>query len=156
MSVGFFVVRANTHHMNAWRRAVLAGGVFAMVSTGCSREPAAPVRGAPDHTYSVRGLVEMIPAKDKPTAEFVVHHEPIPEFVNPNGTKGMPAMSMPFPLAKGVSIEGVKVGDAVELTFNLWTTPGVRGFEVTQVRTLPAGTTLNFVGGAGKGSGGQP
>lgn len=112
----------------------------------CSREPSSPPppRGAPDATYTVRARVVMVPSKDHPTAEFMLHHEAIPEFVNPNGTKGMVSMTMPFPVAKGVSLDSIAVGDAVEVTFNLWTTPGSRGYEVSNIRELPKDTVLSF------------
>jgi Copper binding periplasmic protein CusF len=114
---------------------------------GCERSTPttnAPTRGEPNHTYTVRGKVEMLPDPSRPTSEFVVYHEPIPGFVNPNGTLGMPAMSMPFPVKQGLSLKLVNVNDIVEIDFAVWTTPGVRGFEATAVRVLPPTTVLNF------------
>jgi Cu/Ag efflux protein CusF len=48
--------------------------------------------------------------------EILVKHEPIPEYRDENGAiVGMAAMTMPFYLAKSVSLHGIKAGDAVEL-----------------------------------------
>lgn len=133
------------------RRVLLLLVMSLLALPACTREDAPPVapvrpssRGEPDHTYVVRARVEMLPVAGKPTTEFVVHHEAIPEFVGFSGEKGMESMSMPFPLAKSASLEGVKVGDAVEVTFVVWMTPGVRGFEARQIRKLPDSTRLNF------------
>lgn len=107
----------------------------------CSR---APQRGKPDLTFTTRGKVVMLPDKAKPTSEFQVHHEAIDDFDMGTGKKGMDSMIMPFPLAKNVSLEGLAVGDIIELTFVVWTTPGIRGYEVTALKELPPETTLEF------------
>lgn len=106
--------------------------------------PPTPARGPADATYTVRARVLTIPDPAKPTAEFVVVHEPIPDFVNPNGTKGMPSMAMPFPLKPGVTLDGIAAGDIVRITFDLWTKPGQRGYEATRVEELPADTVLEL------------
>jgi Cu/Ag efflux protein CusF len=106
--------------------------------------PASSPRGEPDDTYTVRGQVEQIPTKDKPTSEFMVHHEAIDNFKNPNGKLGMNSMSMPFPLAKGLALDGITPGDIVELEFVVWTKPGHRGYEVRRITKLPADTQLHF------------
>ena len=72
-------------------------------------------------TYTVKGRVEQLPDPRVPGSMFQVHHEDIPGFVRQDGTLGMNAMTMPFPPAPGVSLEGLSVGDEVELTFEvLW------------------------------------
>lgn len=86
----------------------------------------------------------MLPQAGNPAAELIVHHEPINDFANPNGTKGMNSMSMPFPPAKGLSLEGLAIGDPVELTFAYWSTPGSMGYEMTKITKLPPGTELHF------------
>lgn len=100
----------------------------------------------------------MLPEAGKPTSEFLVHHEAIPEFVNFNGTKGMDSMTMPFPLGKGVDLSGLRVADVVEITFVVWMTPGQRGFEVRGVKKLPGDTVLAFgkVSDADAASGTEP
>lgn len=112
-------------------------------SCSVPKSPAA-VRPAPDATYTVRGRVEALPIPGKPQTEFIVHHEPIPDFKGFDGTTGMPEMSMPFPLAAGLSIDGLSVGDPIEFTLAMWTTPGQRGYEITRFIKLPADTALNL------------
>lgn len=127
--------------------AVLAAPLAACDRSATEPTPTAPPttpRGEPNDTYTVRGQVESVPSPDKPTAEFVVKHEAIDDFKNPNGTRGMNSMSMPFPLTKGLSLEGIAPGDKVEMTFVVWTTPGQRGYEVRKITKLPADTELHF------------
>lgn len=106
--------------------------------------PAASDRGEPDDTYTVRGEVVSVPSPDKPTAEFFVKHEAIDEFKNPGGTRGMNSMTMPFPLGKGVSLQGLAPGDKIEFVMAVWTTPGKRGYEIRKITRLPAETELHF------------
>lgn len=130
------------------------GGVL----SGCPKggAPASKAAGldrAPDVSYTTRGVVESLPAADKPTSEFIVRHEAIDDFLNPvNGKLGMNAMSMPFTLGKGVSLDGIKLGDKVSLTFGVWYKPGAAGtdrksidsYAVTRIAALPADTQLEF------------
>jgi Cu/Ag efflux protein CusF len=110
--------------------------------------PSGPT-GEPDATYTTRGKVEMLPDPRNAASEFVVHHEPIDDFKNPSGTKGMNSMSMPFPLARAVSLDGIAVGDVVEITFSHWSKPGNMGYQATKVVELPPDTKL-FFGKAGE------
>ena len=129
----------------------LAGiAALAMISlASCGRatpaDPPHSSRGEPDAVYTVRGRVEQVPAPEKPLAEFFVKHEPIDDFKNPDGTLGMDTMSMPFPLAKGVTLTGIAPGDLVEIDMAVWTKPGSRGFEARRVTRLPPDTQLRFV-----------
>jgi hypothetical protein len=124
----------------------------ALTLPACERNPSEPApptppapssRGEPDDTYTVRGQIEQIPTPDKPTSDFIVHHEAIDNFKNPDGTLGMNSMSMPFPLAKGLRLEVVP-GDIVELQFVVWTKPGHRGYEVRKITKLPPDARLEF------------
>lgn len=125
---------------------LIACGVGIMALLSCRREaaPAAAARPEPDAVYTVRGRIVMLPEAGKPLSDLQIHHEPIETLVNPNGTVGMPAMIMPFPVAKGVSLDGLAVGDAVEFTFAHWTKPGSRGYEVRTIAKLAADTKLNL------------
>jgi Cu/Ag efflux protein CusF len=118
-----------------WRGA-LASLCLAVV--GCSRGPSLP---PPDQTYTLRGRIETVPARDKPASELMIEHEPIPTFVNREGrVVGMNSMVMPFTPAPGVSLEGYKAGDIVEFTFEVrWKNGGSR---LTNLRKLPPDTAL--------------
>lgn len=125
-------------------------GMVLLLAAGCDKPTSTDSSAAhkpADATYTVRGKVEMVPSRDKPTAEFVVLHEPIDDFVDPKGARGMNSMSMPFPLAPGTSVEGIAAGDAVEITFGVWYTPdksAIASFRATGVRKLPGDTQLRF------------
>jgi Cu/Ag efflux protein CusF len=98
--------------------------------------------------YTVRGEITQLPAPDREGSELMVRHEPMPEFKNAKGeVVGMGAMTMPFPLAEGVSLEGLSVGDEVSLTFEVQFEPST-SFQTTQITKLPADTELDFSGGA--------
>lgn len=133
-------------------------GVVSIVPAGCtSRQaspPPAPTSRKPDDTYTVRGKVEMLPSPAKPQAEFMLHHEPIPTFKRPDGKLGMDEMAMPFPVGS-VNLDGIAVGDKVEVEFGVWNRsdrPGFEKFELLTIRKLPEDTELRFAPpkGAGK------
>lgn len=123
--------------------------VVAVPLVGCDSKPPSTAPAAkPGPTHTVRGKVEGLPVKDKPSTSFMVHHEAIAEWLRPDGTKGMNSMTMPFPLADGVSLDGITIGDIVELTVIQYLGDKVP-YRVSSIRKLPADTTLNFgkVGG---------
>jgi Cu/Ag efflux protein CusF len=106
-----------------------------------SPTPAAP---EPDAVYVVRGRVVELPDPKNPTKEFRVHHEPIPTFKTPAGeVVGMREMIMPFPVSDPSLLEGVAVGDIVELTFADWYKP-MRTYKVTKLVKLAPDTKLEL------------
>jgi Cu/Ag efflux protein CusF len=66
-----------------------------------------------------------------------------------DGKLGMDAMTMPFPLAKGVSLVGFAAGDVVEVTFEVRWKSQPR-FQTTKIVKLPADTEVR----TGKAKGG--
>jgi len=126
-------------------------GVLLALCAGCSGEEPAPVAAAPaaapDATadvYIVRGEVATLPPPERPTRGFYVHHEAIDDFRGSDGTiVGMDAMTMLFPLDDPALLEGLAVGDKVELTYEVnW--HGEPMQRVTALRRLPADTELVF------------
>ena len=72
----------------------------------------------PVQVYDVRGIVAQLPSG--PGTELMIEHEEIPHFVGASGdTVGMNEMTMGFPVAEGVSLEGFAVGDSVQFTFEV-------------------------------------
>ncbi|HEX6200701.1 MAG TPA: copper-binding protein [Thermoanaerobaculia bacterium] len=116
---------------------------------GCGGGERVPAEDAvtdpPDQTYSVRGEVVALPDERRPDdRQLRVRHESIPDFVGFEGeVVGMASMSMPFPLATAVDLEGVEPGDPVEMTFEVrWEgTPPIR---IVELEELPPGTELDF------------
>lgn len=127
---------------------------LAVLGSGCedrpqqaSEQPAEKTRGEPTGIYTVRGVVISLPDPKKPGggSDLQIRHERIPEFKDAAGVAiGMNAMIMPFPLAKGVTLDGVAVDDKVEFTFAAWMQPGQRGWELRTIRKLPSDTPLDF------------
>jgi hypothetical protein len=112
--------------------------------TAC--KPSQGVRGArtTGRTYTIRGQVVSLPDPAQPGSGLVLQHEAVDDFVGRDGkTVGMDPMSMPFPVAQGVSLAGIAPADVVEFDLNVdWQaeTP----VAVTRVRKLPPGTKLVF------------
>lgn len=120
---------------------------LAISLAACRQKPQAP-----SARYTVRGAVASLPIAGDPTTELRVHHEAIPSFRAswPDGPLGMKSMTMPFPLGEGVSLEGLKIGDPVELTFAVdydAKSGSVLRYRATAVKPLPADTVLDFGGG---------
>lgn len=93
-------------------RSVVVIFVALMISVFASNIGAAQ----PVFTYKVKGVIKFLPGKGTAANEIMVKHEPIPDYRDEAGNVvGMAAMTMPFYLAKGVSIESLAVGDKVEM-----------------------------------------
>ena len=100
--------------------------------------------GGPDYenTYTTRGIVRSLPG-DKATQEFIIHHEEIPEYVRRDGGRGMNEMAMPLPVPDRSILEGVRVGDKVELTWGESFVHENR-IGVISIRPLPDDTELDL------------
>ncbi len=131
---------------NAPRRigsALLATTLMLALLAGCGGKTATPTADM----YTVRGVVEKLPQSDGPDRSLYIHHEPIPGYRDENGaTVGMMAMTMPFPVAPGVSLDGIAPGDPVEFTFAVTWKPK-SGYEITAIHELPPDTVIDFDGG---------
>jgi len=117
--------------------------VFAFALAGC-RDEAGPAAAA--DRYTARGEVVRVSAAG-PTPEISIRHEPIPDFKDRTGAVvGMMAMVMPFPVAEGVSLDGLSPGDKVRFRFAMDWKAGRT--QVEFLEKLPPGTALDFGGGA--------
>ncbi len=122
----------------------------AVAISACGRSDAElPIqqRKPADKVYTTRAVVESLPDPNRPTAQFIVHHEAIDEFVNPDGTRGMNAMSMPMNVAPGVPMGDLKVGDKIELDLSVWNSDDGKRivfYQATRIKALPADTELKF------------
>jgi hypothetical protein len=122
----------------------------------CSRErePAPTVRTA---EYEVRGRITDLPREGSPASDLRVYHESMPSFrhtwpaddgVTPK--MGMGSMDMNFPPAEGLSLEGVAIGDAVVLTFEVdyrIEDGTIASYRTTSIERLPDGVTLDLPDG---------
>lgn len=116
--------------------ALLAG-----VPAACDHGSTAAAVPGPTHT--VRAKVVALPRPGDPSSAFTLAHEEIPTWARPDGGKGMHAMEMPFPVAAGVSLEGLAPGDKVELSVRQYTGGSVP-YEVIALKKLPADTVLKL------------
>lgn len=97
--------------------------------------------------YTVRGRIQALPDENKPTSQFLVHHEPVPSFMREGTVVGMKSMTMPFPVAKSLSLDGFFVDDIIELTFEIQLDPETSRtlqYEAISVTRLSPETALVF------------
>jgi Cu/Ag efflux protein CusF len=119
----------------------------AIIAAGCSRgqmneQPAAAASDA--QTYVVRGEVISVPQAGAPGTQLIIKHEPIDYFRDSTGQIiGMSTMGMPFTLGKGVSLEGIRPGDKIEMRWVLQWKPEAKEY-VESLRKLPIETQLKF------------
>ena len=130
--------------MRALRIIALLGTIIA---AGCSQEQRhdQPAVAASDaRMYVIRGEVISVPQEGKPGTQFIVKHEPIDNFRDASGQiVGMSTMGMPFTLGKGVSLEGIRPGDKIEIGWVIQWKPEAKEY-VESVQKLPAETQLRF------------
>lgn len=112
-----------------------------LVACGSGGKSAAPATGA--RRYTVRAEVVELPDPRATARQLELRHEPIDDFEDASGKAvGMDSMVMPFALAPGVPLDGVSIGDPVEVVIAVtWAPPSLR---VEQLRELPEGTALAF------------
>lgn len=120
------------------RVATLAGVALlaALSAGGCSKAEPGP-------QLTVRGAIEnLTEAHGKPVA--LIRHEAIPDFVDGYGEKRtMESMAMAFGVSPGVSLDGLEIGDKVEIRFHV-DRERYPTFHITAVRELPADTALQL------------
>ena len=112
-----------------------------LLLAGCGDGPDEPA--AQTHRYTVRGIVQQVPAANEPGSSLMVKHEPIHNYKRRGEVVGMDSMVMPFPPAADLSLEGIKPGDKVRLTFEQTTGNGP-SLETTAIEKLPPDTNLEF------------
>ncbi|MDP9121594.1 MAG: copper-binding protein [Acidobacteriota bacterium] len=115
--------------------------LFLLVLASCARRAEQRPHG---HSYTLRGEVTQLPDPGSDPGSLSVHHEPVDDLVDRDGRKvGMDSMVMPFPLARGVTLDGVAVGDPIAFTLRVdWQAdPEI---EIVAVRKLAPGTRLSW------------
>jgi hypothetical protein len=117
------------------RNVALACAVILTMAAGCGQ------KSTKGRDYTLRAQVVQPP--DAATGLYI-YHEAVDDWVSRDGKMdGMDPMAMPFPVAKGVSLEGIQANDKVEVKLHVdWNAD--RPVEITQVRELPPDTKLVF------------
>ncbi|MFA7237973.1 MAG: copper-binding protein [Phycisphaeraceae bacterium] len=109
-----------------------------------SPPPEAASKGASARSYTVRGEIVQLPGAGSVDSQMLIRHEAIPDFVDDQGkVVGMMSMTMPFPVATGVSLEGLKVGDAIQFTFELDWKAKVP-YQIVKIEKLAGDVKLNW------------
>jgi hypothetical protein len=120
-----------------------------------SSNRAAPAGDVREDVYTgIRGVVTMLPVEGNPASELKIQHEQIPTFlnkdgeigVNMRGVPGMASMNMPFPVAEGLDISSLAIGDKVMFDFTVyWGRPDAGpAWEITRFEKLDPATELDF------------
>jgi hypothetical protein len=115
----------------------LALGLLAvLLAAGCARKE----RG---HNYVVRGQVVELPSPANGNL-LQLHHEAVDGFVTREGrVEGMDSMTMPFLVARNVSLRDIRTGDKIEVILHVdWQAD--RAVEITGLRKLAPDQKLDF------------
>ncbi len=87
--------------------------------------------------YTVKGVIKGLPGNGLAANEILVKHEAIPGYRDDSGAiVGMMAMTMPFYVAEGLSLGGIKEGDTVEMKVEQHLRPKFTE-EVTSITKVP-------------------
>lgn len=123
---------------------LLAAFAILLSLAGCAGKEGSDSQGG-GHTYTVRGQVTQLPDPASPGSGLYVSHEAIDNYVARSGeVEGMDPMNMPFPVADGVSLDGIQPTDVVEFDLHVDWQSEETPVEITRIRELPAGTKLDF------------
>lgn len=95
-------------------------------------------------TYTVRGQVTQLPDPANPGSGLYLNHEAIDDFVSRDGeVVGMDPMTMSFLVDEDVPLEGIAVGDVVEIELHVDWGADTEA-EIVEIRELPPGTKLVY------------
>lgn len=101
---------------------------------------------------SIQGEIKSMPSEGMMGGEAQIRHRQIPDFKGADGSipetqdgiPGMRSMTMPFPIADGVSLDGYAVGDKVEFDFAVsWDGPRP-SWEITRIVKLDPSTEIDY------------
>jgi hypothetical protein len=106
------------------------------LATDCSQ------KSGPVQRYQMRA--ELLQLPEGSNRDLLIRHEAIDGFADRDGKRvGMDPMSMPFPVAEGVSLAGLAPGDVVRCTLEVdWQQRSP--VKIAAIEKLPAGTQLTF------------
>lgn len=123
----------------AFRRTLFLLAVLSLA--GCSGSSGGEESG---RTYTVRGQVTQLPDPSNPGTGLYLNHEAIDDFVSRDGEiVGMDPMTMSFLVDEEVPLEGIGVGDVVEIELHVdW--GAETEAEIVEIRELPPGTKLVY------------
>ena len=118
--------------------------VVAALSASAACRARGGTAGSPDQSvrrYTVRAEVVSLPSQ--PGGDLTLRHESIDDFRDETGAVvGMSSMVMPFPVARGVSLDGLAPDAKVEAILAVDWERVV--YQIERIRKLPPGTVLHL------------
>lgn len=105
-----------------------------------------------DMYTGVRGELKSMPTDGIAGDDAKIRHTQIVDFkaadgsipVTADGIAGMRSMTMPFPMADGVSLDGYSMGDKVEFDFAVSWDGGRASWEVTRIEKLDQSIEIDY------------
>lgn len=120
-------------------RPILLFALLPLLAAGCGGRTEEPTGG---NTYTVRARVQQLPSQG---SGLYLEHEAIDNYVARSGkVEGMDSMTMPFPVGRDVSLEGIQPEDIVEVQLHIDWADEDQPVEITAIRELPRDTRLEF------------
>lgn len=120
-------------------RPILLLALLPLLAAGCGGQAGGPAGG---NTYTVRARVQQLPSQG---SGLYLEHEAIDNYVARSGkVEGMDSMTMPFPVGRDVSLEGIQPEDIVEVQLHIDWQDEDNPVEITAIRELPRDTRLDF------------
>lgn len=106
----------------------------------------------PDFYSNILGEITQVPVEGDPSTSLRIRHQQIPNFktkdgtinVNSKGISGMASMTMEFPLAEGVNIDQLVIGDKVSFNFQVNWGGAAVAWEVTKIEKIDPATEIDF------------
>ena len=122
--------------------------LLAVMTGGCQSKHSVPSKSAASqqgttYTYHLRGIIKGLPQSGQLPPSLTIKVGPIIHWVGLSGkVEPMMAMTMPYQLAHGVTLNGITTGEKVAFTYQVnWTADRM---VITQIKPLPANTVINF------------
>jgi Cu/Ag efflux protein CusF len=122
--------------------------LLVVMTGGCQSKHSVPSKSSASqqgttYTYHLRGIIKGLPQPGQLPQSLTIKVGPIAHWVGLSGkVEPMMAMTMPYQLAHGVTLNGITTGDKVAFTYQVnWTADRM---VITQIKPLPTNTVINF------------
>ena len=122
--------------------------LLVVMTGGCQSKHSAPSKSSASrqgttYTYHLRGIIKGLPQPGQLPQSLTIKVGPIAHWVGLSGkVEPMMAMTMPYQIAHGVTLNGITTGDKVAFTYKVnWTADRM---VITQIKLLPANTVINL------------